>query len=392
MSLRSSKSVRSSAVESLKREFALRFGGEPAIFHAPGRVNLIGEHTDYNDGFVMPLSLGASTFIGICPRQDRTVQVHSLNLRQSAEFDLNSNGTYEARHWSNHIRGVARVLISEGVPVPGADMVINSEVPVGVGLSSSAALEVACAFGFLHCAEVFKPKLEIAKACQRAEHEYAGSLCGIVDQYSACFGETGKALFLDCRSLTHEALRLPPSVRVVVCDCKVRHEIAASEYNRRRKECEEGVRILGENDVVKRHALRDFTFEELEVPRIDMPASIYRRCRHVITENQRVIDAASAMRRGDLAAFGKLMYESHDSLRSDFVVSCEELDQLVEFARKVPGVYGARLMGGGFGGCTVNLVDAAHVGKFEARIKSEYEREKGFEPDIYIASPAAAAA
>ncbi len=374
----------SRALKQLNREFPLRFGANPSVFRAPGRVNLIGEHTDYNEGFVLPVAMPMSTFVGVSPRAGRSVRVHSLNLDESAEFKLDEPESGPHGHWSDYVRGVARVLMAEGVGVPGADLMISSEVPIGAGLSSSASLEVACALALLDCAQASKSKLEVAQICQRAEHEYARSRCGIMDQYVACFGGPDEAILLDCRSLTHEVLELSPSIRIIVCNSKVKHHIAASEYNRRRSECEEGVSILGVNDAVKRRALRDFDRAELEIPRTEMPAAIYRRCRHVISENRRVLDAASALKSGDLPALGALMYESHASLRNDFVVSCEELDLLVDIARGLPGVYGARMTGGGFGGCTVNIVAAEHAKEFESRIKAEYASAKGFEPDVYV--------
>ncbi len=375
-------------VGQLTREFCRRYGVTPRVFRAPGRVNLIGEHTDYNDGFVLPVALEFSSYVAIAPRDDRKVTLYSRNVEESTEFSLDENIARPTGHWSDYVRGVAGMLQGAGIPVSAADVMISGNVPIGSGLSSSASLEVACAFAFLACSEVSMERIAIAQLCQRAEHQYVGAQCGIMDQFVACFGQEHKALMLDCRSLAHEAIVLDPSVRIVVCNTRVRHDLAAGEYNRRRLDCETGVRQLAAKLGARVHALRDVSVSDLERCREDLPELLYRRCHHVITENARVQQAVAALKGGDIDAFGALMYESHRSLRDEYEVSCPELDLMVDLARALPGVYGARMTGGGFGGCTVNLVRAGAADEFKAAIEREYARCQGLDPEVYVCAAA----
>ncbi len=357
------------------------------LFRAPGRVNLIGEHTDYNDGFVMPAAIGLYTTVAAGPRADRRLAVASTGFDDAAEFDLDHIEPKPAGHWTDYVRGVAGVLIERGCKLRGANLAISSEVPIGAGLSSSAALEVSVALALLGVSGLAMRKLDIALACQRAEHVYSGTLCGIMDQFISCFGRADHALMIDCRSLAHILLPLSPEASLVICNTRVRHTLAAGEYNRRRASCQEGVRLL-QKRLPGITALRDVTLAELERYRSELPEITYRRCRHVISENVRVQASAAALEAGDLAGFGRLMAESHRSLRDDYEVSCKELDVMVELASALPGALGARMTGGGFGGCTVNLVETEAAEQFADLIARDYQRATGIEPEVYTCKAA----
>ncbi len=353
------------------------------IYRAPGRVNLIGEHTDYNDGFVMPAAIDFSTWVAISPRDDRVVSVYSENFHEHANFDLDDATPQPKKHWSDYVKGVAVTLEQSGYRLRGAQLHIRGDVPIGAGLSSSAAIEVATGYALLTNSGFAISHTELAQICQRAESEFVGMRCGIMDQFISCHGQKGKALLLDCRSLEYELLPLSDQARLVICNTMVKHELAGGEYNKRRAECEEGVGHLAQRLPGVR-ALRDVTAADLESHGRDLPELIYRRCRHVVTENARVIKAAAALERNDLSDFGRLMDESHRSLRDDYEVSCEELNLMVALAGALPGVYGARMTGGGFGGCSVNLVASESVGEFKRRVADEYQKATGLAPEIYV--------
>lgn len=353
------------------------------MFRAPGRVNLIGEHTDYNDGFVLPAAIGFSTWVSSAPRDDRTVSVFSENFSEQIEFDLDEESPHARGHWSDYVRGVAVTLERAGHRLRGADLRIRGEVPIGSGLSSSAALEVASGFALLTNSGLTVVRRDLAELCQRAENEFVGIRCGIMDQFVSCHGQAGKALLLDCRSLEYKLLPLPENARLAICNTKVKHSLATSQYNARRVECETAVRHFAQRRSNVR-ALRDVTETDLKLFGGELPAVIYRRARHVITENARVLAAGTALEQVDLAAFGQLMNRSHLSLRDDYDVSCRELDLMVELAQAVPGVYGARMTGGGFGGSTVNLIAAESVDEFKQTVARGYEDATGLTPEIYI--------
>jgi len=386
-----SSTLTSPVVERLSQEMSVRFGSSVRIFRAPGRVNLVGEHTDYNEGFVMPAALEFYTYLAIGPRNDRQLHIYSLDFQEGREFDLDRMAPGPSGDWSDYVRGVAAVLDTAGHRIPGANLVIKSEVPIGAGLSSSAAIEVSSALGFLANSGIELDRAEIARLCQQAEHEYAGMKCGIMDQFISCFGQANHALLLDCRGLEYQLLKIGGQVRIVICNTKVKHAHASGEYNRRRADCEAGVRYLQEH-LPGIHALRDVTREELEYYRRSLPEVTFRRCRHVITENHRVLAAAKALQSADLSEFGRLMVESHRSLSDDYEVSCPELDIMVKVAQKLRGVFGTRMTGGGFGGCTVNLVSADAVEEFQATIAREYRTATGLQADIYICTAADGAA
>jgi galactokinase len=371
----------------LAQHFEAFYGTRPQIFTAPGRVNLIGEHTDYNDGFVMPSAIGFSTSVAISPRSDGKLVIRSEEFPQSFEFDTNNLPQERAGDWCDYVLGVAVKLQQLGHRTRGASVLVKGEVPVGAGLSSSAALEVASALALmsLNGAQLSLP--EVAKLCQRAENEFIGAHVGIMDQFISCLGKAGHALLLDCRSLDFQLVPVPDSVRLVICNTMVKHEHASGEYNRRRAECEEGVKILSQSYPSVR-ALRDVSVAQLGSHAKDMPDVTYRRCLHVVQENQRVLQGAECLANHNLKGFGKLMRESHRSLRDLYEVSCRELDLMVEMAEGLPGYWGGRMTGGGFGGCTVNLVNATDADGFARQISERYQQKTRIKPDVYICSAA----
>jgi len=368
--------------------FRRRFGTSGSIYRAPGRVNLIGEHTDYNDGFVMPAALRLFCWVAIAPRGDRKLELYSENYNESFEASLDRLPSQGGGKWSDYTLGVARVLEGAGMRCRGANIYISGEVPLGAGLSSSAAIEVSVGYALLDISQHSIDRTQLAILCQRAENEFVGARCGIMDQFISCHGRAGRALLLDCRSLEFEFVALPPRMQLVICNTMVKHEIAASGYNTRRAECEEGVRRLGEV-LLEVRALRDVSLAQLEQHRGLLTETIYRRCRHVITENARVLQTASTFQRGEVSELRQLMSDSHRSLRDDFEVSCGELDTMVEIASRQGGVYGARMIGGGFGGSTINLVEASETLEFRRRVAAEYESATGMRPDIYVCEASA---
>ena len=376
--------------ESFELNSRISNSSEVRLFRAPGRVNLIGEHTDYNDGFVMPAAIDFCTWVKVSPRPDRMVSVFSWNFKELVEFSLDDSALAPRGHWSDYVTGVAVTLDRAGLKLRGADLEIRGTVPIGAGLSSSASIEVATGLALLANSAYAVNPVELARLCQSAENDFVGMRCGIMDQFISCHGQEGKALLLDCRSLEFKHLPLSADVRLLICNTMVKHELAGSEYNQRRAVCEAGVQHLAQR-IPGVRALRDVTERDLELHASELPELVYRRCRHVISENTRVQKAAVALEQGDLDSLGMLMNESHLSLRDDYEVSCPELDLMVELARPLPGVFGARMTGGGFGGCTINLVKAAHTDEFRSTLTERYLKVAGVTPEIYVSGAAAAA-
>ena len=370
----------------LGREFRDRYGRAARLFRAPGRVNLIGEHTDYNGGFVLPMALDRETVVAAASRPDRRVRVHSLDLGETAEFDLDRPGERRRGLWLDYVEGVARALISRGVGLGGADLLIRSDVPAGAGLSSSAALEISAGLALAGVSGARVGAVELALAGQQAEHEYVGAMVGIMDQLVSALGRAGHALLIDCRTL--EATPVPLDTRevaVVVCDTRVKHQLSSSEYNTRREECARGVGLLREF-LPGIEQLRDVSAGEFARHESSLPEPVRRRCRHVVTENGRTLRAAEALRAGDLEEMGRLMYASHDSLRRDYEVSSAELDRLVESARALGGAaLGSRMTGGGFGGSTVSLVRRDRLEEFTSHSARDFVSAFGHEPAVYVA-------
>lgn len=366
--------------EAVRKIFAGRYAGTPRLFRAPGRVNIIGEHTDYNDGFVMPVAIDRDTVVAASPREDRILRIYSENIKEEATIDLSGSTASGIGSWTSYIEGVARVLMSKGYEIRGADLVIFSDVPEGAGLSSSAALElsVGTALAALNQLQI-EPK-DLALASQQAEHEYAGTQCGIMDQYISAAGQIDHALLIDCREMSY----IPVSIKSesstwVVIDTKVKHSLATSAYNERRRECEKAIEIL-KGSYPEITALRDVSMDMLEAHEGDLPEIIYRRARHVIRENARTLVAKDALEAGDLKEVGQLMYASHASLKNDYQVSCPELDQLVESALNFDGCLGSRMTGGGFGGCTISLVQKEREDEFISLLSEHYEKQFGIKP------------
>jgi galactokinase len=373
--------------QELSSKFKAKFGSVPTLYRAPGRVNLIGEHTDYNDGFVLPAAIAFSCWVAIAPRTDRKLVVHSDNFGETVEAGLDGLAPRATGKWADYPLGVAWALERAGYRLRGANIYIAGEVPLGAGLSSSAAMEVSTGYALLDTSGYQIDHRQLALICQRAENEFVGARCGIMDQFVSCHGRAGHAMLLDCRSLDFRLLPLPPEVDLVICNTMVKHDLAASEYNVRRAECEEAVRRLREV-LPSIKALRDVTLAQLSELRALLTPTLYKRCRHVITENARVHQAASAFESGDLAALHHLMADSHRSLRDDYQVSCSELDTMVEIASRQRGVHGSRMTGGGLGGCTINLVAKADSYEFKRRVALEYESATQIRPDIYISETA----
>jgi galactokinase len=367
-------------------EFAYRFGRVPTVSRAPGRVNLIGEHTDYNDGFVMPAALEFATLTAASQRPDRRLRVYSMIMDETCEFDLDSPPPGPTGEWSDYILGVARMLESSGRNLSGADLIVWSDVPIGAGLSSSAALEVSCAHALLTESGLPFDPIEIAQLCQRAENDFVGMRCGVMDQYISCCGVAGHALLIDCRSLESRNVAIAPDLRLLIANSRVRHQHAGGEYNLRREACEEGVRLLSRY-LGPIQALRDVTPKQLEAKRRKLPDLIYRRCRHIVTENARVLEAERALEAGDFVACGRAMNASHLSMRDDFEITCPEVDMLAGLAQTVKGVYGSRMTGGGFGGCTISLIEASAVEKASQMLTDGYRIGMGRDVDIYVCTP-----
>jgi galactokinase len=384
--------IRTAAVpldaKSIREDFARLFGGtgDVRVFRAPGRVNLIGEHTDYNEGFVFPAAVGFATFVAVRPRKDHAIRVHSANYGETRTFSIDFNAPGPEGHWSDYVRGVAGELMRAAVPICGADMFVIGDVPVGSGLSSSAAIEVSTALALLSSADAALDSVTLAKVCQAAEHNYVGTKCGIMDQLISIVGRCGCAMLIDCRNLTWQAAPVSAEVSIVVCNTMIKHELASGEYNRRRSDCEQAVEILRQFGRPMR-ALRDATLADLEAVRSKMTTAVYRRARHVIEEDERVLEAAAALKTGDLNRFGVLMLESHRSLRDNYEVSCRELDEMVEIAMKVDGVYGARMTGGGFGGCAVALAKNSCVERLVETVRRDYKKITNIDPAVYVCHP-----
>ena len=381
---------------SLKEQFRHTFGvptpagsnGKIHVVRAPGRVNLIGEHTDYNEGFVCPMAIEPDVKLVCRSRNDGLVRLASTAFPgQVVQFSIEQKIERGEPSWANYSRGVAAELIGAGIPLVGMDALISNTLPIGGGLSSSAAIEVATAKAFLHLAGLTMDGSRLALLCQKAEHEYALAPVGIMDQTIVIFGKADHAMLMDCRDLSKQFVKLDANdLRVVIVNSMVKHELSSGEYGQRRKQCEAGVAYFQrDNSEIK--SLRDVTLTQLEGAKGKLDDVVYRRCRHVITENQRTTEAVSKLGQEQYEEVGRLMGASHDSLRDDYEVSCAELDYLVEQSRGVKGVYGARMTGGGFGGCIVALVQPRHADAYLAHIKEAYKKKYDIDPTAFATKP-----
>lgn len=367
----------------IEEKFKELFGGPPEVVaRAPGRVNLIGEHTDYNDGFVLPAAIDRYIWCAGRKRAGGIVRVHSADYGQTVEFPLDGGKRDGQSPWSNYVRGVTKFLQEDGRKLSGAELVIAGDVPREAGLSSSAALEMAAAAFWQKLMGLKLDPVYAAKLGRHAENEFVGMPCGIMDQFVSAMNRQDHALFVDCRDLSHRAVPLRQDVKIVVCHSGVRRALTQSEYEIRLKQCRQAVAQLGGSGLAVK-SLREVEVVDLEVARDALGDLLYRRARHVVTENARVLEAVTALAGGDLERFGELMNASHESLRDDYEVSCRELDVLVELAWKQPGVLGARMTGAGFGGCTVNLVRQEAAEAFTQAVKVGYEKALGLRSEIF---------
>ena len=373
-----------SDIQKIKDIFYKEFYNKPIIIRSPGRVNLIGEHTDYNDGFVLPAAIDKNIIFAIAPGDDKKCNLIAADLDDRYQFTIDDIHKSK-KNWANYLIGIVDQLIKAGYKFNGFDCVFGGDIPIGAGLSSSAAIEAGLAFALNEIFSLGIPRLDLVKYAQNAENEFVGVRCGIMDQYVNIYGEENKVLKIDCRTLEYKYYPFELNgMRIVLCDTKVEHSLASSEYNKRRLQCEEGVKILSEFDE-NIGSLRDVNLSFLLGHKNDLPFEVYNRCIYVVKENERVNLACQDLEKSDFVAFGKRMFETHEGLQKEYEVSCKELDVLVDIASKQEGLIGSRMMGGGFGGCTINLVKLESLNKFVEEILSQYEKIFGIKPDIYIA-------
>ncbi len=368
----------------IEQIFQRIYGSLPeVVVRAPGRVNLIGEHTDYNDGFVLPAAIDRAIHYAGRRRADRRVRVYSEDFKASVEFDLDDIQKASEHTWSNFLRGVSKFLEADGHRLTGADIAFGGDVPREAGLSSSAAVEVGATAFWNKLMGLGLDPVYAVKLARRTENEFVGVPCGIMDQFISALGRRDHALFLDCRDLTYRHVPLRGDVKIVVCNSGVKRALAQSEYEVRLKQCRAAVaRIATTGRAVK--SLRDVQPLDIDAMRGKMDSLLWRRAHHIVSENERVLEAVRVLESGDLERFGELMNQSHESLRDDYEVSSKELDQLVELARRQPGVLGARMTGAGFGGCTVNLVRADAAESFAQAVAKGYEKALGLKAEIYV--------
>jgi galactokinase len=371
-----------SLAEQLAVSYRNEFQAEPLLICSPGRVNLIGEHTDYNEGFVLPAAIDKAIYMALGPREDDELHFMAYDIKK--RFSGSLNNLSPSHSWADYLLGVVAQLRLTGHPLHGFNCVFGGTIPMGAGLSSSAALENAVGFGLNELFSLGLERLDLVRLSQRAENDFVGAKVGIMDMFASMMGKAGHVIKLDCRSLdyAYAPLRMD-GIRIVLCDSRVKHSLVTSEYNTRRAECEAGVRFLKTlyPDV---NSLRDVTMEMLDKHLRDAQPLIYRRCAYVVQENQRLLDGVAALEAGDIEAFGQYMYGSHEGLSQRYEVSCPELDALVDIAREQPGVLGARMMGGGFGGCTINLVREEVLDDFSRTITQQYKTKTGKDTYLHI--------
>jgi galactokinase len=367
----------------IRNKFIKRFDREPILIESPGRVNLIGEHTDYNDGFVLPAAIDKRTVMAISANNLSKFRAYALDMKEEEIFELNDLHVSK-KHWANYLKGVvAELQVAEYQP-KGFDVVFGGDIPIGAGLSSSAALEGALLVGLDHLFDFKLNRKKMARLGQLTEHNHIGVQCGIMDQYINLHGEANKALKLDCRSLDYKLYPFDrDDIKIVLCNSKVSHNLANSEYNVRRSQCEQGVETL-KKFYSNIENLRDVSTQMLNEYKKELGEQVYQRCKFVIDENQRVLDACIDLDNNDFETFGRRMFASHNGLSKEYEVSCSELDILVEIAREQSGIFDTRMMGGGFEDCTINLVQEDHVAEFTHNIYRQYKSRTGLETEIYV--------
>lgn len=371
-------------LSTLREKFRSLYNQEPLVVRSPGRVNIIGEHTDYNEGFVLPAAIDKAIYIAIGKRNDDTIRLYARDYQQSHEVSLSSLAPTD-KHWPNYILGVADQFQKRGYQLGGFDLVIDGDVPLGAGLSSSAAVECATAFALNELFHLGLEKLEMVKAAQLAEQTFAGVMVGIMDQFASMFGKKNHAIKLDCRSLQYEYVPLElKGVKILLLNTNVKHSLSSSEYNTRRKQCEQGVSWVKEQHPEIK-SLRDVTVPMLQQFVAPKDEVIFRRCKYVVEENTRLLEGCEDLKKGDLEALGKKMFRTHEGLSKEYEVSCKELDFLADYVKTNPSVLGARMMGGGFGGCTINLVKEEAIDDLIKNVSKDYQKAMNLELSAYIA-------
>lgn len=369
-------------VNEITEKYKSLFDDEFIFVRSPGRINLIGEHTDYNEGFVLPAAIDKAIYFAAAPRTDNICKIFSFNFNEKFEFNLD-NFSSIPNHWANYLMGVADQLLKLEFDIKGFNCVFGGDIPIGAGLSSSAAIEAGLSFSLNIIFDLNIDKIDLVKISQKAEHEFAGVNCGIMDQFINIFGKENHAVKLDCRTLEYEYFPFKlDDYEIILCDTQIKHSLASSEYNIRRKQCEEGVKILNQH-YSNINSLRDADLSLLNLHELDFHPKIFDRCKYVIKENTRLLDACNDLENGDLISFGKRMFQSHAGLRNEYEVSCLELDYLVDSAVQHNSVIGARMMGGGFGGCTINLVKKDFAADFINDIQLKYKLNFNRELKIY---------
>lgn len=377
------------------QKFQELFNEKPLLIRSPGRVNLIGEHTDYNEGFVLPAAIDKAIYFAISPRDDKKCSLFALDMNDSYQFTARlvfdeskrvNSLQFSEKHWPNYLMGVVDQILKMGYDLKGFNCVFGGDIPIGAGMSSSAAIEAGLAFALNHIFNLGIDKLSLVKLAQKAENEFVGVKCGIMDQYINIFGKYGNVLRIDCRSLGYDYFPFGYNgISIVLFDTGVSHSLASSEYNQRRKECSKGVEtIKKDNPTVK--SLRDVTLVMLNDYKNKLDSKVFMRCKYVVEENDRIMKACESLNKKDLKSFGKLMYQTHHGLSKDYEVSCKELDYLVEFTTENYGVYGSRMMGGGFGGCTINLIENKVVDETKKIISEKYKQKFNIDLKTYITS------
>jgi galactokinase len=370
-------------VKSVEAKFIQVYNEEPLIVRSPGRVNLIGEHTDYNNGFVLPGAIDKAIYYAVSPRNDDSCKLIAVDMNDDFEFRI-SDLKFSEKGWPNYLMGVVDQLLKAGYVLKGFNCVFGGDIPIGAGLSSSAAIEAGLAFTLNHIFSLRIDKLDMVKLAQKAENEFVGVKCGIMDQYINIFGESGNVLRIDCRSLEYEYFPFDfDNVSIVLFDTRVSHSLASSEYNQRRKECSEGVSIIGKH-ISNVKSLRDVSLDALKDFESKLDPIVYRRCKYAVEENNRLLKACTALTKKDLNEFGALMYQTHEGLSKDYEVSCKELDYLVELLKDNPKVYGSRMMGGGFGGCTINLIENDSIEEISELVSANYKKKFNVDSKTYV--------
>ncbi len=368
---------------SVQKKFEELYNEKPFLIRSPGRVNLIGEHTDYNEGFVLPAAIDKAIYFAISPRDDGKCNLFALDMNDNFEFAVSSL-QFTKKNWPNYLMGVVDQLNKLGYKLKGFNCVFGGDIPIGAGMSSSAAIEAGLAFALNHIFNLGIDKLSLVKLAQKAENEFVGVNCGIMDQYINIFGKYGNVLRIDCRSLEYDYFPFEyKEISIVLFDTGVSHSLASSEYNQRRKECTLGVELI-KKDHSQIKSLRDVTLAMLNDYKNKLDSKIFRRCKYVVEENDRMVKACYSLKEKNLSEFGSFMYATHKGLSKDYEVSCKELDYLVELTIENPGIYGSRMMGGGFGGCTINLIENNIVEETKEKISKKYKQKFNINLKTYI--------